>query len=334
MRQSPPGGSLSHAILLVGVGHLAGWTITGRWFDSVVDVAVLSTGSGSTWLEVAVAAVLLIGSLLGGAWLAARAVARQRALQVAGLSLLAFAAGALVIILGNLGVMALTDTDGVWRPPMVGSGIGAQLAVVLPGAGLRAVVRRLAVPVAFDLVTTLVAEPNQYRGMIALLLALGWFVVGLLVVAESLTGLSTFTDDVAIQVREKPDGRSTEVTNLRDASQIITAEVTVQPGAVFPWHTHPGTALAIVADGADEGTAFEFMYDDCRTYAYEVGDAFVDPGFDNVHTAWNPSDEVTTVVVTFIGVKDASAGLTIPIDPDEAAALNAACDTNAPLPQD
>lgn len=154
------------------------------------------------------------------------------------------------------------------------------------------------------------------------------------IVAEPLTGLSTFTDDVAIQVREKPDSRSTEVINLRDASQIITAEVTVQPGGVFPWHTHPGTALAIVADGAEEGTACEFMYDDCRTYAYEVGDAFVDPGFDNVHTAWNPSREVTTVIVTFIGVEDASAGLTIPIDPDEAAALNAACDTNAPVPQD
>ena len=183
MRQSPPGGSLSHAILLVGVGHLAGWTITGRWFDSVVDVTILSTSSGSTWLEVAVAAVLLIGSLLGGAWLAARAVARQRALRVAVLSLLAFAAGALVIILGNLGVMVLTDTDGFWRPPMVGSGIGAQLAVVLPGAGPRAGVRRIAVPVAFDLVTTLVAEPTRYRGTIALVLAVGWFVVGLLMVA-------------------------------------------------------------------------------------------------------------------------------------------------------
>jgi hypothetical protein len=154
------------------------------------------------------------------------------------------------------------------------------------------------------------------------------------IMAEPLTGPSTFTDDVAIQVREKPDGRSTEVINLRDASQIITAEVTVQPGAVFPWHTHPGTALAVVADGAEEGTAFEFMYDDCSTYAYEVGQAFVDPGFDNVHTARNPSEEVTTVIVTFIGVKDASAGLTIPIDPGEAAALNVACDTNAPVPQD
>ncbi len=96
---------------------------------------------------------------------------------------------------------------------------------------------------------------------------------------------------------------------------------------MFPWHTHPGTALAIVAGNDAGGTALEFMYDDCSTYSYGVGEAFVDPGFDNVHTAWNPSEAVTTVIVTFIGVTDLDPdiGLTLPIDTGEAEALNEAC---------
>lgn len=176
-------GSQSLAILLVGLGHLVGWSVASLWFGSVVDVAVLGTGSGSTWLEVAVAGFALVGFLLGGAWLAARALARDRPLRLALLSVLAFAAGVLVVIGGSIAVMVVTDTDGFWRPPMVGAGIGAQLAVLLPGAGLREAGRRIGVPVAFDLLATLVAEPTDFQGMVAFLLAVGWFVVGLLVVA-------------------------------------------------------------------------------------------------------------------------------------------------------
>jgi len=144
--------------------------------------------------------------------------------------------------------------------------------------------------------------------------------------ATPLTGLSSFTDDVAVQVRDKPDRRHTEVVNLRDASQIIMAEVTIQPGAKFPWHTHPGMAMVVIADG-DPDLPFEYIYDNCDTYAYQVGEAFIDPGFDNVHMARNPSDEVTTAIVTFVGVTepDPVYGLTVPIDPDDGAALDDKC---------
>ena len=149
------------------------------------------------------------------------------------------------------------------------------------------------------------------------------------IVATPLTGLSNFTDDVAVQVRDKPDGRHTEVVNLRDASRTIVAEVTIQPGAKFPWHTHPGMAMVVIANGTtdDEEPPFEYIYDNCDTYAYQVGEAFIDPGFDNVHMARNPSDQVTTAIVTFVGVTEPHPefGLTVPIDPDEGAALDVKC---------
>ena len=145
------------------------------------------------------------------------------------------------------------------------------------------------------------------------------------ITAEPLTERHTFTDDVAVQVRDKPDGRSTEVINLRDASHIAVVEITIQPGAAFPWHTHPGPVLAAVAEGDEDG-AFVYVYaDDCVERPYEVGEAFVDPGGDNVHMAYNPSDtEETVVVATFLGVPG-DGGLTLPVDEGESAELDERC---------
>ncbi len=158
------------------------------------------------------------------------------------------------------------------------------------------------------------------------------------IVATPMMPPAEFTDDVSIQVREKPEGRHREVVNLRDASDIAVVEVTIQPGATFPWHTHPGLAMGVITEGveAEEGEdpPFEYIYENCDRYSYQVGEAFIDPGFGNVHTATNPSDEVTTVIVTFVGIEETP--LTQPIfDPTqevENEALNDQCGTDAPLP--
>lgn len=57
---------------------------------------------------------------------------------------------------------------------------------------------------------------------------------------EPLTDRAEFTDDVAAQLRNKFDDRGTDVINMRDASNIFVVRFTIQPGATFPWHTHPG----------------------------------------------------------------------------------------------
>ena len=129
-----------------------------------------------------------------------------------------------------------------------------------------------------------------------------------------------FTDDVAVQVRDKPDGRSTEVVNLRDASNMAVFEFTIQPGAEFPWHTHPGPVLISIAEGD-----FVFVFaEDCAQREYGPGSALVDPG-DTVHTAFNPSEDRETVVVaTFLGVPG-EGELTLPVTDDESAALDDEC---------
>ena len=140
---------------------------------------------------------------------------------------------------------------------------------------------------------------------------------------EELTneGGHEFTDDVRAQVRAKPDGRPMGVANLRDASNLAVLRITIQPGAQFPWHTHPGPVLVAVTEGGN-GDAFTFVFaDDCVERNYAVGEAFVDLGQD-VHTAYNPNEDPTVVIATFLG---ADGPLTVPVSPAEEEALDAKC---------
>lgn len=140
------------------------------------------------------------------------------------------------------------------------------------------------------------------------------------ILIETLTGRHEFTDEVAAQLRLKPAGRSREVVNLQDASNVAVLRITIQPGVRFPWHTHPGPNVGAVTQG-------ELVYvyaDDCIERRYPTGTAFVDPGFDNVHFAFNPTGGETVLVVTFLGAPD-TGPLTIPVAGAEQAALDTKC---------
>lgn len=119
------------------------------------------------------------------------------------------------------------------------------------------------------------------------------------IAVELLTPRSTFTDDVALKFRFKLDGTSpSRVINSSEPSRTVVARITVQPGAQFPWHSHPGPVIVNVAQG-------ELVYveaDDCVERSYPSGTAFVDSGRGHVHTAFNPTDQVTVLVATFFEV--------------------------------
>ncbi|MCC5809095.1 MAG: cupin domain-containing protein [Ectothiorhodospiraceae bacterium] len=139
--------------------------------------------------------------------------------------------------------------------------------------------------------------------------------------AEPLSERTTFTDDVGFEIRLRPDGREQEVVTIDDPSRIAMFKFTIQPGAYFPWHTHPGLAVASMQQG-------ELVYiyaDDCVERPYPTGTTFIDPGGDNVHTAYNPGDaEEAIVMVTFIGAP-AEGSLTEPANEEESARLDERC---------
>jgi hypothetical protein len=87
--------------------------------------------------------------------------------------------------------------------------------------------------------------------------------------------------------------------------------------------TDPPTAIVVA--GLQEGELIYVYADDCVERSYPAGTMFIDPGGDNVHLAFNPSDTApAVVVVTFIGVP-AEGGLTLPVDEAQQAALDEAC---------
>lgn len=135
------------------------------------------------------------------------------------------------------------------------------------------------------------------------------------IAVELLTSRAVFTDDIDLQVKSKLDGAATNVINSKEPSRTVVARLTVQPGAQFPWHTHPGPVLVNVAQG-------ELVYvqaADCVERSYPAGTAFVDPGRGNVHTAFNPTAGVTVLVATFFEIEPGgpltiTAGIEAPDD--------------------
>ena len=130
------------------------------------------------------------------------------------------------------------------------------------------------------------------------------------IATEFLTGRATFTDDVDLKVKFKLDGKATGVVNADDPSRTVVARFTVQPGAQFPWHTHPGPVIVNVTEG-------ELVYvaaDDCVERPYPAGTAFVDPGHGHVHTAFNRGSVPTVLVATFYGLS-ATAPLSTSVTP-------------------
>lgn len=118
--------------------------------------------------------------------------------------------------------------------------------------------------------------------------------------AEVLAPHAPFADDVSaeFQVTYEDDGE--EVVTLDDASTVIIAKVTWQPGGTSGWHTHPGPVIVNIIQGE-----LEIVHEEeCATHTYTAGEAFLDTGEHN-EVARNPSEtECTVVYATFLGVPD------------------------------
>jgi quercetin dioxygenase-like cupin family protein len=144
------------------------------------------------------------------------------------------------------------------------------------------------------------------------------------IAAEPLIERHSFSGEVTLSLTQTLDGLERHEVEMTDASSLAVVEFTIQPGAVFPWHTHPGTVLISLAQGE-----LDFIFaEDCTERRLSPGTAMVDPG-NAVHTARNPGDVPTIVIATLLGAP-AEGNVTIPVDADEAAALDERCDIETP----
>ena len=127
---------------------------------------------------------------------------------------------------------------------------------------------------------------------------------------QPLSVRAPFTDNLDLRFKVKLDGQATHVVNLKDPSLTQTVMFTVQPGAMFPWHSHEGSVVVNVTSG-------ELVYVsamDCAERPYGPGEAFFDPGHGHVHTAFNRGSVPTVLVATFFGLS-ANGPLSTPVTP-------------------
>ncbi|MDS0475377.1 cupin domain-containing protein [Natrinema sp. 1APR25-10V2] len=118
--------------------------------------------------------------------------------------------------------------------------------------------------------------------------------------AEVLAPHATFPDEVAASFGIDFERDGEETVSLSDASNVVVAKFTVEPGGTSGWHAHPGPVIVNVAEGEAEIT----FSDDCVTHTYTAGEAFIDSG-NHAEKATNPSEtERAVLLATFIGVPD------------------------------
>ncbi len=112
---------------------------------------------------------------------------------------------------------------------------------------------------------------------------------------ELIADRSEFPDDISMALTIGLQGSGVVDLETDAPSRTAIAKFTIQPGAVFPWHTHPGPVVVNVTQG-------ELIYvpaNDCSEHHYMTGNAFWDPGRGNVHSAYNPTDGETVIIATF-----------------------------------
>jgi quercetin dioxygenase-like cupin family protein len=82
-------------------------------------------------------------------------------------------------------------------------------------------------------------------------------------------------------------------------TDVVVQKVTFEPGAVAPWHTHPGPETAIIASGAI--TIFMSDHPQCAGHEYKPGQVFLGTG-NVVHQAKNLGKEPAQLVITYFNV--------------------------------
>jgi quercetin dioxygenase-like cupin family protein len=113
----------------------------------------------------------------------------------------------------------------------------------------------------------------------------------------------SFIDDVSVKFKVSYGGR-TIVLNAKDASQVVSQNLTFVPGGQTGWHTHPGPVVVTVKSGT-------LTYYDgsgpCVGRMYPAGSAFIDLGLGHVNLARNEGTEPVELSVVYFGVPEGEA---------------------------
>lgn len=122
------------------------------------------------------------------------------------------------------------------------------------------------------------------------------------VAAAALTGIAVATPGSGASATVLARGLATEKVKTRGNQpyDVVVQQLTIAPGGHTGWHTHPGTAVAVIKAGAL--TIYDADDPSCSPRRFGAGDAYVDPGYGHVHLGRNEGTAPLEIVVTYVDV--------------------------------
>jgi quercetin dioxygenase-like cupin family protein len=122
------------------------------------------------------------------------------------------------------------------------------------------------------------------------------------VAAAGMTGAAIATSGSGVSGTVVARGLATDKVKTRGNQpyDVVVQRLVVAPGGHTGWHTHPGTAVAVVK----AGTLTIYDGDDasCSPRTFDAGDTYVDRGYGHVHIGRNESTVPLEIVVTYLDV--------------------------------
>ena len=114
-----------------------------------------------------------------------------------------------------------------------------------------------------------------------------------------------FADPVSFLLRiSDAHHNATNAIQVRDSMDTVVQQISFVPGGHTGWHSHPGPALVLVAQG--ELTLFSGDDRMCTGRTYSAGQAFIDPGQGHVHFGRSSPIQNTVLWVTYFDVPPGS----------------------------
>jgi uncharacterized RmlC-like cupin family protein len=82
---------------------------------------------------------------------------------------------------------------------------------------------------------------------------------------------------------------------------VVVQHITIAPGGHTGWHTHPGSAVAVVSSGTL--TIYDGDDRSCTGREFAAGQVYLDPGYGHAHLGRNESTTTPLdIVVTYLDV--------------------------------
>lgn len=127
-------------------------------------------------------------------------------------------------------------------------------------------------------------------------------IIVLALVFAVVTGIAVATPGSGASSTILARGVATEKVKTRGTQpyDAVVQEITIAPGGHTGWHTHPGSAIAIVKAGTL--TIYEGDDPSCAPRRVNAGDVYIDPGHGHVHIGRNEGTVPLEILVTYVDV--------------------------------